>query len=45
LFVIDRKGTIRLTHAGFSGPATGVHYEEQSRELTAFVDKLLKEPG
>ena len=44
-FVFDRKGTIRLTHAGFSGPATGVHYEELSRELTALVDTLLKEPG
>jgi peroxiredoxin len=45
LFVIDRKGTIRRTYAGFSGPATGAHYEEQNQELTAFVDSLLKEPG
>ena len=42
-FVFDRKGALRLTHAGFSGPATGVHYEELSRELTAFVDTLLRE--
>jgi peroxiredoxin len=45
LFIIDRKGTIRLTHAGFSGPATGVHHEEQNRDLTAFIDALLKEHG
>ena len=45
LFIIDRKGTIRRIHAGFSGPATGPHYEEQNGELTAFVDGLLKEPG
>jgi len=45
LFMIDRKGTIRRTHAGFSGPATGAHYEEQNQELSAYVDMLLKEPG
>lgn len=45
LFVVDRKGAIRLTHAGYSGPATGAHYEEQNRELTALVDMLLKEQG
>jgi len=45
LFMIDRRGTVRRIHAGFSGPATGSHYGEQSRELTAFVDTLLKEPG
>jgi len=45
LFVIDRKGTVRRTHAGFSGPATGPHYQAQNAELTAFVDTLLKERG
>ncbi|MGH8197662.1 MAG: TlpA family protein disulfide reductase [Steroidobacteraceae bacterium] len=45
LFVIDRQGRVRATHTGFSGPATGSHYEEQNRELTALVDKLLDEPG
>ncbi len=45
LFVFDRKGSLRRTHAGFSGPATGAHYQELNRELTAFVDLLLKEPG
>ncbi len=43
MFVIDRKGVIRGVHTGFSGPATGEHYEEQNRELTALVDKLLDE--
>ena len=45
LFAVDRNGSIRLTHAGYSGPATGAHYEEQNRELTALVDALLKEQG
>jgi hypothetical protein len=43
MFVIDRKGVVRAVHTGFSGPATGEHYEEQNRELTALVDKLLDE--
>jgi hypothetical protein len=30
-------------HTGFNGPATGAHYEEQNREITALVDALLKE--
>ncbi len=45
LFVIDRKGRVHTIHTGFSGPATGVHYEEQNRELSALVDGLLKEPA
>jgi peroxiredoxin len=45
LFVIDRRGRVDTIHTGFSGPATGVHYEEQNRELSALVDGLLKEPG
>lgn len=45
LFVIDRQGRVRATHTGFSGPATGSHYEEQNRELAALVDSLLEERG
>ena len=45
MFVIDRKGVVRTVHTGFSGPATGHYYEEQNRELTALVDRLLDEPA
>ncbi|MDH4258848.1 MAG: TlpA family protein disulfide reductase [Gammaproteobacteria bacterium] len=45
LLIFDRKGTLRFTHAGFSGPATGAHYDEQNRELSALVDTLLQERG
>ena len=45
MFAIDRKGVVRAIHTGFSGPATGQHYEEQSRELTKLVDGLLDEPA
>ncbi|HEY5559826.1 MAG TPA: TlpA disulfide reductase family protein [Steroidobacteraceae bacterium] len=44
LFAIDRRGRVRNIHAGFSGPATGSHFETQNRELTALVDALLAEP-
>jgi len=43
MFAIDRKGVVRAVHTGFSGPATGEHYAEQNRELTALVDQLLDE--
>jgi len=45
LFVIDRKGLVRTIHTGFTGPATGSHYEEQNRELTSLVDSLLEDRG
>jgi hypothetical protein len=45
MFAIDRSGRVRTVHTGFNGPATGEHYEEQSREMTALVDALLKEPA
>ncbi len=45
LFVVGRKGIVRAIHTGFAGPATGSHYEEQDRELTALIDGLLDEPA
>ncbi|MGH8129719.1 MAG: TlpA family protein disulfide reductase [Steroidobacteraceae bacterium] len=45
LIAIDRKGRVRATHTGFSGPATGSHHEDQNRELAALVDELLDEPA
>jgi peroxiredoxin len=45
MFVIDRKGVVRAVHTGFAGPATGSHHEEETRELTALVDRLLAEAG
>lgn len=45
MLAIDRKGVVRAVHTGFNGPATGAHFDEQNRELTALVDALLQEPG
>lgn len=41
--VIDRKGVVRDTHVGFSGPATGWHYEEYVAEFRGLIDRLLAE--
>lgn len=42
---IDRRGKVRKIHTGFSGPATGVHYERLTREFESTVDALLAEPS
>jgi len=41
---VDRSGTVRKIHAGFSGPATGRHHEDLTREFTEFTRELLAEP-
>jgi len=43
MLVLDRQGRIRYTHTGFSGPATGAHYDEFVAHFTALVDGLLAE--
>jgi thiol-disulfide isomerase/thioredoxin len=42
---VDRQGKVRRLHTGFSGPATGRHYDELVRDFTAQVETLLAEPG
>jgi thiol-disulfide isomerase/thioredoxin len=41
--ILDKKGNIRLTHAGFSGPGTGKYYTEWVTEFESLINKLLKE--
>jgi hypothetical protein len=43
--LVDRTGKVRNIHLGFSGPATGRHYEEYVAEFRALVDQLLAEPS
>lgn len=40
---IDKKGTVRKIHTGFSGPATGEKYTAFKKEFEAFVEKLSTE--
>ncbi|WP_157994202.1 peroxiredoxin family protein [Peristeroidobacter agariperforans] len=43
--VVDRAGTVRDIHVGFSGPATGKHYEEYVAEFRGLIEQLLAEPA
>jgi thiol-disulfide isomerase/thioredoxin len=42
---VDRHGRIRRIHTGFSGPATGAHYEQWRHEFESLVMGLLAEPS
>jgi len=41
---VDRAGMVRKIHTGFSGPATGVHYEKLVAEFERITAELLAEP-
>jgi len=40
---IDKKGTVRKIHTGYSGPATGEEYVKFEKEITSFVETLIRE--
>lgn len=40
---IDRKGIVRQIHTGFSGPGTGIYYDEFVSDFNTFVSKLVEE--
>ena len=40
---IGRDGKVKHIHTGFSGPGTGVYYEEQIQQFNNIVSKLLAE--
>ena len=41
--IIDKKGLIRETHTGFSGPGTGKYYTEWVNDFERLIEKLLNE--
>lgn len=41
--IIDKKGKIRDTHTGFSGPGTGKYYTEWVTDFERLIEKLLSE--
>jgi len=43
--VVDRTGKVRDIHVGFSGPATGKHYDEYVAEFRGLIESLLAEPA
>ncbi|MFC1492965.1 peroxiredoxin family protein [candidate division KSB1 bacterium] len=38
---IDRQGSVVKIHTGFSGPATGEHFEELKKEFEEIIESLL----
>jgi peroxiredoxin len=44
LFFTGRDGRVAKIHTGFSGPATGVFYEEFKHEFNLIIDGLLQAP-
>lgn len=43
MIFIGKDGTVRKTHAGYAGPATGIHHEEFKKEFSTIVNSLLAE--
>ena len=41
--IIDKKGKVRRIHTGFSGPATGIYYEEFVDDFNQFMQELINE--
>ena len=41
--IVDKKGQVRHIHTGFSGPGTGVYYDQFVDEFNRVIDKLLAE--
>jgi len=40
---IDRHNTVKRIHTGFSGPATGAHYQKWQDDFMMFVDRMIIE--
>jgi thiol-disulfide isomerase/thioredoxin len=40
---IDKKGNVRKIHTGFTGPATGLFYDDFKKEFNVLIDSLLAE--
>lgn len=41
--ILDKKGKVRQIHTGFSGPGTGVYYDQYVEDFNALLDKLIAE--
>lgn len=41
--ILDKKGQVRHIHTGFSGPGTGVYYDQFVDEFNGLITKLLAE--
>jgi peroxiredoxin len=41
--IVDRKGKVRHIHTGFSGPSTGIYYEQFVEAFNGLIDTLAAE--
>jgi thiol-disulfide isomerase/thioredoxin len=42
MIILGKDGKVKSTHAGYEGPATGVHHEKFKREFNETIEQLLK---
>jgi thiol-disulfide isomerase/thioredoxin len=43
MIILGRDGKVIETHAGYEGPATGIHHEKFKKEFSETIDQLLKQ--
>ena len=43
MIILGKDGKVQQTHAGYEGPATGIHHEKFKKEFSATIDQLLKQ--
>ncbi len=43
MIIIGKDGVVRKTHAGYAGPATGIHHEAFKKKFQEDIDALLSE--
>ena len=43
MIILGKDGKVKQTHAGYEGPATGIHHEKFKQEFSATIDQLLKQ--
>ncbi|MEY2595579.1 MAG: hypothetical protein RI965_851 [Bacteroidota bacterium] len=43
MIIIGKDGLVKKTHAGYAGPATGIHHEKFKAEFDAMIRVLVKE--
>jgi hypothetical protein len=43
MILIGKDGTVRKTHAGYAGPATGIHHETFKQKFAEDINALLAE--
>jgi len=43
MIILGKDGLVKKTHAGYAGPATGIHHEKFKAEFDAMIRELVKE--